>query len=58
MPWPPRPAPAPAILAALPFFTAGCWRSSNPSYVGVLFDDPGGQRILAIAVGLMLLGMA
>ncbi|MDN3568409.1 type II secretion system F family protein [Paeniroseomonas aquatica] len=47
-----------AILAALPFFTTGVMAIMNPSYVGVLFHDPGGQRILAIAVGLMLLGMA
>ena len=43
---------------SLPFFTTGAMAIMNPSYVGVLFHDPGGQRILAIAVGLMLLGMA
>ena len=46
-----------AILAALPFFTTGVLAIMNPSYVALLINDPGGQRILAVAVGLMLLGI-
>jgi tight adherence protein B len=29
----------------------------NPSYLSVLFTDPGGQRILAAACGLLLVGI-
>lgn len=46
-----------AILAALPFFTTGVLAIMNPSYVALLINDPGGQRILAVAIGLMLLGI-
>jgi len=45
------------ILAILPFFTGGALAVMNPSYLGLLFNDPGGQRILAVASGLMLLGI-
>jgi tight adherence protein B len=45
------------ILAILPFFTAGALAVMNPGYLGLLFNDPGGQRILAVASGLMLLGI-
>lgn len=45
------------ILAALPFFTAGVLAVLSPAYVGMLFADPDGQRILAAAIGLLLLGI-
>ncbi|WP_431267966.1 type II secretion system F family protein [Dankookia sp. P2] len=45
------------ILAALPFFTAGVLAVLSPGYVALLFSDPGGQRILAAAIGLLLIGI-
>jgi tight adherence protein B len=45
------------ILAVLPFFTSGLLAIVNPSYIAMLFTDPAGQRILAAACGLMLLGV-
>ncbi|MDO9709138.1 type II secretion system F family protein [Paracraurococcus lichenis] len=45
------------ILAILPFFTGGVLAALSPGYVAMLFDDPGGQQVLAAAVGLLLLGI-
>jgi tight adherence protein B len=45
------------ILAALPFFTAGVLAVLSPSYIVLLFNDAGGQRILAAAIGLLLTGI-
>ena len=45
------------ILAALPFFTAGVLAVLSPGYVAMLFTDPSGQRVLAAAIGLLLIGI-
>ena len=29
----------------------------SPGYVAMLFTDPGGQRVLAAAIGLLLIGI-
>jgi len=47
-----------AILASLPFVSGGFLAVVNPEYVALLFLDPGGQQILAVAAGLLLLGVA
>lgn len=46
-----------ALLAALPFVTAGALALLNPSYIVVLIIDPTGQKILAAAFGMLFLGM-
>ncbi|MEN0075483.1 MAG: type II secretion system F family protein [Paracraurococcus sp.] len=46
------------ILAALPFFTCAVLAVMSPAYVAMLFEDAGGRRILAAAIGLLLLGIA
>lgn len=45
------------ILAVLPFFTTGVLAVLSPAYVAMLFNDPGGQQVLAAAIGLLLLGI-
>ena len=45
------------ILGALPFVTTALLAVLNPPYILVLFTDPGGQRILAAAMGLLLVGI-
>jgi tight adherence protein B len=45
------------ILAVLPFFTVGILAVLSPGYVTMLFTDAGGQRILAAAIGLLLIGV-
>lgn len=44
-----------AILGAMPLVTGGALWLISPDYVYFLFDDPSGQRVLAIA--LLLLGI-
>lgn len=45
------------ILACLPVVAfLGLW-AIKPSYITVLFDDPGGQKILATAIGMLGMGM-
>ena len=39
-----------AILAALPFVSGGALAFLNPSYIGLLFRDPSGQRVLGLAI--------
>ncbi len=46
-----------ALLAALPFVTAGAMAVLNPSYIVVLIIDPTGQKILAAAFGMLFTGM-
>ncbi len=41
------------ILAALPVFSAAALAVLNPSYIAVLFTDPGGRRLLGIAIGML-----
>lgn len=45
-----------AILGAMPLVTGGALWLISPDYVYFLFDDPSGQRVLAIAVLLLGLG--
>ena len=44
------------LLAALPFVTGGAMALLNPSYIGVLFTDPTGNKILAGAIVMLMLG--
>jgi tight adherence protein B len=46
-----------ALLAALPFVTAGALALLNPSYIAVLITDPTGRKILAAAFGMLFMGM-
>lgn len=46
-----------ALLAALPFVTAGALALLNPRYIVVLITDPTGQKILAAAFGMLFMGM-
>ncbi len=46
-----------AILAAMPVLTGGGLWLVNPSYIYFLFNDPGGQRLLALAVILLGTGI-
>jgi tight adherence protein B len=46
-----------AILAGLPFGAGGLIALLNPSYAAVLIYDESGRRILAVAVGMLLLGV-
>jgi len=45
------------ILGALPFVTTALLAVLNPSYIAVLFTDPSGNRIVAAAAGLLLVGV-
>ena len=45
-----------AILGAMPLVTGGALWLISPEYVYFLFDDPSGQRVLAIAVLLLGIG--
>jgi tight adherence protein B len=45
------------ILATLPVLTLGALLVMNPEYAGLLFDDPGGRQLLAIAVGMLVGGI-
>ena len=44
------------FLTALPFVAGGALAVLNPDYVGVLFFDPTGQKILLAATGLLTAG--
>lgn len=46
-----------AILAGLPFGAGGLIALLNPSYAAVLVNDESGQRILALAIGMLLFGV-
>ena len=46
------------LLAALPFVTGGAMALLNPEYIGILFTDPTGRKILAGAIGMLLLGIS
>ena len=45
------------ILAALPFFTCRRAGGDQPRLCGDAVHRPGGQRILAAAIGLLLIGI-
>lgn len=46
-----------AILGVMPLFTGGALWVINPDYLSFLFENPGGQRILAVAVLLLCIGI-
>jgi tight adherence protein B len=45
------------ILACLPVFTTGALLVLTPSYANVLFNDPGGRRLLTVAVFMLCGGI-
>ena len=45
------------ILAALPVFAGLGLAVINPGYIGVLFFDPSGKRIMGIAIGMLVGGI-
>lgn len=45
------------ILGALPFVTMAALAVTSPSYIESLFNEPSGQRILTIAMGMLLMGV-
>jgi tight adherence protein B len=45
------------ILCALPFLIAAWIRFTSPEYMNLLFTDPMGRKMVAIAVVLMILGI-
>ena len=46
-----------AILAALPFVSGGALALLNPSYIGLLFYDPSGQKVLGLAILSLFTGL-
>ncbi|MBK3773183.1 type II secretion system F family protein [Azospirillum sp. YIM DDC1] len=46
-----------AVLAALPFLAGGGMAMLNPDYAMRLIDEPSGQTMLAVAGGLLLVGV-
>jgi tight adherence protein B len=45
------------ILAVLPVLTGGALVFVNPAYARLLIDDPFGRKVLATAVGMLLMGV-
>jgi tight adherence protein B len=45
------------ILSLLPFAAAAMIQLTNPKFLQLLYTDPGGQKMIAGAVGLMLVGV-
>lgn len=46
------------IVAVVPFVIMGTLYSMNPGYIDVLFDTETGHRMLAVALALLVLGLA
>jgi tight adherence protein B len=46
-----------AILASLPFVSGGALAVLNPHYIGRLFNDPAGQKVLIAAIALLCFGL-
>jgi tight adherence protein B len=46
-----------AILASLPFVSGGALAVLNPHYIGRLFNEPGSQKVLIAAIGLLVTGL-
>lgn len=44
------------VLGLLPFAAAGMIQLTSPQFLEVLYTDPGGRKMLAVAGGLMLAG--
>ena len=47
-----------ALLAVLPFCIIGILLAINPGYIGVMFHDPSGQKMLWIAGVMLFIGIA
>jgi tight adherence protein B len=45
------------VLAALPVVVGGMLFVMNPDYIGLLFTDPTGEKMLGIAVGMLTMGI-
>ncbi len=45
------------VLAALPIVTGVMLWMSNPDYIGILFTTTGGEKLLALAVGMLCMGL-
>jgi len=45
------------ILSLLPFFLAGLLNLVTPEFMGVLWTDPAGKNLLAVMLGLMVIGI-
>jgi tight adherence protein B len=46
-----------AVLVILPFALAGMLMITSPSYLPILIEDPNGQKLIAIGLGLMAIGI-
>jgi tight adherence protein B len=44
------------VLGLLPFGAGGMIQLTNPKFLAVLFIDPGGQKMVAFALGMMAVG--
>jgi tight adherence protein B len=45
------------VLAALPIVVGAMLYVMNPEYIGVLFTDPFGQKLLGMACGMLMFGL-
>ena len=45
------------VLAVLPIVVGAMLFVINPDYIGLLFTDPTGQKLLGIAVGMLISGL-
>ncbi|MDC8758023.1 type II secretion system F family protein [Janthinobacterium fluminis] len=46
------------VLSLLPFGAALLMQLSNPDFLGLLYTDPGGRKMLGVAALMMLIGIA
>ena len=46
-----------SILAALPFVITAVMLSTNPDYINVLFETETGQKMLWVAVVMLVIGI-
>ncbi len=45
------------VLVVLPIVTGVMLYVSNPDYIGILFTTSGGEKLLAVAVGMLFMGL-
>jgi tight adherence protein B len=45
------------ILCGLPIFVALAVTVMNPEYMSVMWNDPRGHKLMAVAIGLQITGM-
>lgn len=45
------------VLGLLPFAAAALMHLANPKFLEILYTDPGGRKMVGVALGLMFLGM-